>query len=333
MTTPINQTTMNSDGTSVAAILPRNHRLRRARHRDSDNNDRRPKPSASVTNIVGFKSSWFPTACLLAVAVLTWTSIDLVPLNDYSNNRRWLEELPASSSSEAPIFDQDNQESSSSFTEDNVIDVMSSSEIEQNVALNRLLVEGMGQDEMKTITDLPDYDTSSEEPPPSKTSVSSTPQPTTYESLIASSQPLPKYTLSSLLTQLQHFSNTFTVLIYDPPTDEFYALYSKKHHWASSNEKLIKALASVTYFIRKQFPQYLTENAHELAIGISSGDYPAVKITDCVRYNSGVAFGSEERQLGRNKKGVSCVEEGEGVAPILHFGSTFRHVVFPNMIA
>ena len=72
---------------------------------------------------------------------------------------------------------------------------------------------------------------------------------------------------------------------------------------------------SLTYLLRLEFGQQLermrTMN-RELVIPVSSGDYPLVSDTACVRDNL-------------NKNG-SCVKDdaGLGLAPILHFGSVFR---------
>jgi hypothetical protein len=197
---------------------------------------------------------------------------------------------------------------------------VSASEIEESQMMNRLLVEGI-EGEVKEMTAVPEYDVlqnAVDDNPNEPSSANSN-----YDALIASSHPLPQYTLSSLLSQIAHYSHTFAIVMYDPAADEFYALYSKKHHWASANEKMIKALSSITYFIRTLFPEKLKE---ELAIGISSGDYPAVKITDCVKAQSGV-----DRRLKREGNGGGCA--GEEAPPILHFGSTFRQDVFPNMIS
>jgi hypothetical protein len=217
-----------------------------------------------------------------------------------------------------------------------------------------MLIEGLDKEEIEDITAVPELDSLTDfqfESPaehfnrpqdqrllqdqslPSsiKTSLVQSSPPSSqsnYETLITNSQPLPKYDLPSLLEQIQHYSNTFTILIYDPQDDTFYALYSKKHHWASANEKLMKALKSITYLIRKQFPEKLKK---ELALGISSGDYPAVKITECVRLHSGVASGHEKRLVQEKKEVKDC--SGDGAAAVMYFGSTFRHTVFPNMIS
>ena len=56
----------------------------------------------------------------------------------------------------------------------------------------------------------------------------------------------------------------------------------------------------------------MAERGHELVIPVSSGDYPLVSDTNCVR-----------EKLSENG---SCVgNDGDlNLAPILHFGSVFR---------
>jgi hypothetical protein len=243
--------------------------------------------------------------------VLTLRSLEY-DLND-TERRMLREEAPTIMTTQD--VQPDDQDESSSLME------VSASEIEESQTMNRLLVEGI-EGEIQDMTAVPEYDVLQNAVDDNPNEASSVSANSNYDALIASSHPLPQYTLSSLLSQIAHYSHTFAILIYDPAADEFYALYSKKHHWASANEKMIKALSSITYFIRTLFPEKLKE---ELAIGISSGDYPAVKITDCVKAQSGVA-----RRLKREGSG-GCA--GEEAPPILHFGSTFRQDVFPNMIS
>ena len=86
--------------------------------------------------------------------------------------------------------------------------------------------------------------------------------------------------------------------------------------------KLGKAINSLTHILRNEFGKELDgfkERGEELVLPLSSGDYPLIADTDCVRVNE--------------KSDKSCVDFGEGVAPVLHFGSVFRRPFFPNMIA
>lgn len=154
----------------------------------------------------------------------------------------------------------------------------------------------------------------------SSTNTSSYNQP--YEQLIDSSTPLPSYTLPMALQQINLYSNSFALLIYDPNDDMFIALYSKKHHWASSVQKLLLTVRYLAYMLRLTFPdRFQGANSAELILPISSGDFPAVKSVECVA----------RKQRGRGNDGDDLcggLEDMEGRAPILHFGSVFRCVVF-----
>jgi hypothetical protein len=145
----------------------------------------------------------------------------------------------------------------------------------------------------------------------------------TYSSLIADSAPLPSYNLPSALRQISTYRTSFALLIYDPTDDEFYVLYSRKHIWSSAVSKLLRAMHTLTYLLRMEFGDVLDgmrRKGRELVLPVSSGDYPLVSDTECVRENL--------------SKDESCLSEDEGgLAPVLHFGSVFRRPVFPNMIA
>jgi hypothetical protein len=226
------------------------------------------------------------------------------------------------------------------------VEPLSDQDVEDVLELNRMLMEGLDAENLQELTVIPDAlnqnDAQGEgngEPRRIEVEVtektneaarsSQSASGADYETLISASKPLPTYDLPSLLSQINLFSNTFAVIVYDPPTDEFYALYSKKHYWSSSVEKMIRALSSVTDLIRQKFGDRLG-TVDELAFGISAGDYPAVKITDCVKVNSHAATKHEQRLSGQTgSSGCSS----ENAPPILHFGSTFRHQVFPNMIS
>ena len=70
--------------------------------------------------------------------------------------------------------------------------------------------------------------------------------------------------------------------------------------------------------LRLTFPdRFQGANSAELILPISSGDYPAVKSVECVA----------RKQRGRGNDGDDLcggLEDMEGRAPILHFGSVFR---------
>ena len=146
-------------------------------------------------------------------------------------------------------------------------------------------------------------------------------QEETYQSQIANYHTLPRYSLPSALSQISTYRTSFALLIYSPD-DTFYVIYSRKHVWSSAVGKLGKAINSLTHILRNEFGKELDgfkERGEELVLPLSSGDYPLIADTDCVRENE--------------KSDKSCVDFGEGVAPVLHFGSVFRRPFFPNMIA
>lgn len=252
------------------------------------------------------------SACLAIAALLTLTSFRSNSSSGNSERRilaaepMQMVQLPESTVNTSALHQEvvieEESEEEASYNE------ISSVEIEENQAINRLLIEGLSG-EIEGLTQIPDLTEYTMETPaehfhraapsqvideesavnqasadeqasPSFQALNSSgdkSQPKTdYESLISNHTPLPAYTISSLLQQIQHYSNTFTIVIYDPQDDVFYALYSKKHHWAASNEKMMKALKSVTYLVRKLFPEKLGE---ELAFGVSSGD---CECTECV---------------------------------------------------
>lgn len=142
---------------------------------------------------------------------------------------------------------------------------------------------------------------------------------TTYSTLIQTSSRLPHYTLAQSLQQIDTYRTAFAILVYDPTTNQFHILYSRKHIWSSAVSKLTKAMQSLTFLIRLEFGtelEHMRKKGHEFVIPVSSGDYPLVSNVQCVREN-----------LKTNKSCVLTVEDGEkhgGLAPVLHFGSVFR---------
>ncbi|KAL7481491.1 hypothetical protein ACHAW6_007175 [Cyclotella cf. meneghiniana] len=341
---------------STACVAPPRHRRRTNRNvrascnvSDSSRSDfRAEKPGPIMALFEG--RSWVTTACLIVALTLTISS-SLHSLSSYSTFYGSRRRLVRTASVEQQHELNDNEGELASLETDSatLVDRMTPQEIEQNLELNRVLIEGMDDTEIEGVTALPPtidqgLDERGEDAQGGtssfvaqqtfNTSQESTPTNTAnniktdYESLISNSNSLPTYDLPALLSQINLFTNTFAILIYDPPTDAFYALYSKKHYWASSVEKLIRSLYSVTYLIRNIFGDRL--NNQELAIAISAGDYPAVKITDCVRLRSRTAPPTETRRI---KTFASNGCSLQNAAPILHFGSTFRHQVFQNMIS
>lgn len=64
-----------------------------------------------------------------------------------------------------------------------------------------------------------------------------------------------QYTFSDTLYESSLWKLTFCILVYDPPTNKFIALYNKDHMWRTGNRKLWKALQHFTYMLRQIFPQ------------------------------------------------------------------------------
>ena len=116
------------------------------------------------------------------------------------------------------------------------------------------------------------------------------------------------YTLEDALAEASIFEYTFTIIIYDPPSDTFLGLYSKDHKWKNGNRKLWKAMRQLVYILRTVFPERFNPNQPELVLAMGSGDYPHVR----------------KAKLPHTK----------GVAPVLMFGSSFANAesTYSNMI-
>jgi hypothetical protein len=137
----------------------------------------------------------------------------------------------------------------------------------------------------------------------------------TYESMIHSSIPLPKYTLEDTFPTADIYKENFAILVYDPSADEFVGYYRRDHPWTPTCRKLVNSIQKLSSMLRAEFPErFQGEKSEELVIPISSGDYPQLKGSECIR----------------GETALPCTDD---VAPVLHFGSTFRRPFFPNMIA
>mmetsp|Transcript_26905 Transcript_26905/g.57690 ORF Transcript_26905/g.57690 Transcript_26905/m.57690 type:complete len:599 (-) Transcript_26905:75-1871(-) len=128
------------------------------------------------------------------------------------------------------------------------------------------------------------------------------------EQAAASPLPLQPYTLQDTLSESKIFDYTFCILIYDPPTDKFIAMYSKDHIWKAGNKKLWRSMGHFSYMLRRTFPERFTVDSEEFVVAIGGGDYPHVK--------------------------PYMLPYTEGVAPVLMFGSAFRDPnMYSNMMA
>mmetsp|Transcript_18019 Transcript_18019/g.32746 ORF Transcript_18019/g.32746 Transcript_18019/m.32746 type:complete len:583 (+) Transcript_18019:50-1798(+) len=140
------------------------------------------------------------------------------------------------------------------------------------------------------------------------------------------------YHLEDVVQSSTMFANSFFILIYDPPTDAFLFLVPHKHngkrrkllasdenlaHRWVRNSQLVSSAENLAFMLRQTFPaQFQGRGSPELAFGITAGDYPHIS-DDCV---------SNFPDVSEN-----CQQQN---APILQFGSTFKHfIIAPNMIA
>jgi hypothetical protein len=142
----------------------------------------------------------------------------------------------------------------------------------------------------------------------------------TYTDLINNATPLPRYSLSNVITAERIYTSRFSLLRYDPKTDRFIGYYSERHKWVSGCTKLAEAIRILTILLRNLFPDRFTPDSPELVLAVSGGDYPAV---DTRFY--GACIHKDEAS--------PCDDSLLEQAPILHFGSVFRNALFPNMIA
>ena len=124
------------------------------------------------------------------------------------------------------------------------------------------------------------------------------------------------YSLQNVLQTVPYFQDTFSVLVYDPPSDKFIMYYSKKMKWKSSCYKLARSFKWLVQSLRTLNPERFNpnNNVSEFAVAVSSGDYPHVKYTDCIR-----------------KERTDCISSD--LSPILQFGSAFQRPIFPTLIA
>mmetsp|Transcript_4 Transcript_4/g.7 ORF Transcript_4/g.7 Transcript_4/m.7 type:complete len:582 (+) Transcript_4:89-1834(+) len=123
--------------------------------------------------------------------------------------------------------------------------------------------------------------------------------------------PLPTYTLEDALEESDIFESMFTLIMYDPHEDNFVALYNKRHAWRPGNKKVWNAMRTLTYMLRKLFPERFTKDSPELILALGSGDFPHIQHAD-----------------------LSSILPHDGKAPVLTFGSVFRDPkVYTNMVA
>ena len=140
-----------------------------------------------------------------------------------------------------------------------------------------------------------------------------------YANLIDNNEPIPPYNIEDALQSSNIFESAYALLVYDPSSDAFVALYHKRHRWTPSCRKMLIAFKEMTFLLRKIFPErFIGPGSDELIIPISSGDSPGVKRT-CIDHF---------RRLPEDRL-YPCEAY---TAPILNFGSTFQDI-FHQMIA
>jgi hypothetical protein len=144
-----------------------------------------------------------------------------------------------------------------------------------------------------------------------------------FQNLIDSKKPLPPYTIEDAIYASQIYYDSVAILVYDANDDKFVLLYSRRHAWNSASRKLIATFQSVSYLLRKLFPERFcgAQNGcnEEFVVTIASGDNPHVKPSDCLR---------------NLRSDQPCADPFMTKAPVLQFGSVFAKMnMYPNMVA
>ena len=151
-----------------------------------------------------------------------------------------------------------------------------------------------------------------------------------YEEIIRSGQSLPPYNIRDAVESYKLYDHTFALLVYDPPTDQFYGYYTRRHYWTSAIQKLVTSLRLLSFLLRAEFPgRFIKGSSPELIIPVSSGDWPAIK-TKCLFDVPETIHGSTIYPPGwLALMGKDCDQKH---APILHFGSSFKGDLFPTIV-
>ncbi|KAL7491036.1 hypothetical protein ACHAWT_001260, partial [Skeletonema menzelii] len=142
------------------------------------------------------------------------------------------------------------------------------------------------------------------------------------------------YTLDDVISALPTFENVVGVVIYDPSSDKFILHYPNNMTWIGGCHKLVNSFKTLAHSLRSMFPERFTPDAAgnspaELALAISSGDYPQVKLGKMGQVNWRTIRRNRNCYLAKKK---ACVPSD--IAPVLQFGSAFRSPAsYPTMIA
>ena len=154
--------------------------------------------------------------------------------------------------------------------------------------------------------------------------------------LSASSPPrlISPYTLDDIiLSALPTFEDVFGVVIYDPASDRFILHYSKHMRWTGGCHKLVKSFRILAHSLRTMFPDRFARGTdqRELALAISSGDYPEISLGRGQGLSTEMIARRRECYLG-TFGGSPCVPPN--LPPVLQFGSVFKSPeTYPSMIA
>ncbi len=140
------------------------------------------------------------------------------------------------------------------------------------------------------------------------------------------------YTLNDVISVLSTFEDVVGVVIFDPSTDKFILHYSNNMKWKGGCHKLVGSFRALAHSLRSMFPDRFAKGSGqpELAIAISSGDYPEVDL------GIGKGFSRLRRNrncfIGNKRDHAACVPSD--LAPVLQFGSAFKSPeIYPSMIA
>ena len=143
--------------------------------------------------------------------------------------------------------------------------------------------------------------------------------------------PLPPYTFANVLHTLPRYHDNIAILIYDPASDKFIIHYSTQMRWVSGCQKLITSLQMLSNSLRLLFPTRFDPNNNndgmmqdELALSVSSGDFPSLRWNDCLR-------AQRTDCKAHNYNGSNTEDEDLPLlSPILHFGSVFQVSLVPT---
>jgi hypothetical protein len=128
------------------------------------------------------------------------------------------------------------------------------------------------------------------------------------------------YSLENVLAAATVYKDKFGMVIYDPAEGNrgsFTLYYDSRKKWKAGCHKLVRSFESLTLSLRKMFPDSF-DGKKELVLGVSSGDFPGVYLTDCVVNGDYPCFEFSDKEIA--------------VSPVLQFGSSFANPVTPSEI-